>query len=120
MSKDLHPDLGEVPLTAVLSALADPLRLGVVRLLADGRERQWGELDAPVAASTLSHHLKVLRSAGVTRTRNEGTRCYVHLRSEELESRYPGVLASVLAASGSSATTVGIKATGERVQSGSP
>ncbi|MGO1974806.1 MAG: ArsR/SmtB family transcription factor [Propionibacteriaceae bacterium] len=110
MSKHLHPDLGEVPLTTVLSALSDPLRLGLVRLLADGRECQWGELDAPVAASTLSHHLKVLRSAGVTRTRNEGTRCFVHLRREDLEAQFPGLLDSVLASSGHGATTVGIKA----------
>ncbi len=96
-------------LTTVLGALSDPLRLGLVQLLSDGVERQWGELDAPVAKSTLSHHLKVLRSAGITRTREEGTRCYVHLRAEELEKRYPGLLQSLLATPGHGATTVGIK-----------
>jgi DNA-binding transcriptional ArsR family regulator len=104
-----HPDLNEIPLTTVLGALSDPLRLGLVRLLSDGVERQWGELDAPVAKSTLSHHLKVLRSSGVTRTREEGTRCYVHLRAEELEKRYPGLLQSLLATPEHGATTVGIK-----------
>src|SRR5690606_29488333 len=43
-----HPDLEDIELTTVLSALADPVRLGLVRLLSDGVERQWGELDAPV------------------------------------------------------------------------
>lgn len=110
MAKDAHhPDLDDVALTTVLGALADPLRLGLVQLLSDGVERQWGELDAPVAKSTLSHHLKVLRSSGVTRTREEGTRCYVHLRAEELEERYPGLLHSLLTAPGHGATTVGIK-----------
>jgi DNA-binding transcriptional ArsR family regulator len=104
-----HPDLDEVPLTTVLAALSDPLRLGLVRLLSDGVERQWGELDTPVAKSTLSHHLKVLRSSGITRTREEGTRCYVHLRLDELERRFPGLLGSVLAAEGHGATTVGVK-----------
>lgn len=93
----------------MLAALADPLRLGLVRLLSDGAERQWGELDAPVANSTLSHHLKVLRSSGVTHTREEGTRCYVHLRAAELEHRFPGLLQSLLATPGHGATTVGIK-----------
>lgn len=93
----------------MLAALSDPLRLGLVRLLSDGAERQWGELDAPVSNSTLSHHLKVLRSAGVTRTREEGTRCYVHLRSDELEKRFPGLLDSVLAVQGHGATVVEIK-----------
>ena len=111
MSKHAHPDLGEVPLTTVLSALSDPLRLGIVRLLSDGAERQWGELDAPVAASTLSHHLKVLRAAGVTRTRDEGTRCYVHLRRDELDKHFPGLLDSVLTTTDHGATTIGIKTT---------
>ena len=110
MAKDAqHPDLDEVTLTTVLAALSDPLRLGLVRLLSDGVERQWGELAAPVAKSTLSHHLKVLRSSGVTRTRDEGTRCYVHLRVEDLEGRFPGLLQSVLATEGHGATTVAIK-----------
>lgn len=106
-----HPALDEVALTTVLAALADPIRLGLVRLLSDGVERQWGELDAPVAKSTLSHHLKVLRSSGVTRTREEGTRCYVRLRGDELEERFPGLLTSVLATTGHGATDVGIKQT---------
>ncbi len=93
----------------MLAALSDPLRLGLVRLLSDGAERQWGELDAPVAKSTLSHHLKVLRSSGVTWTREEGTRCYVHLRAEELEERFPGLLQSLMASPGHGATTVAIK-----------
>ena len=110
MAKDPpHPALDEVALTTVLAALSDPLRLGLVRLLSDGVERQWGELDAPVANSTLSHHLKVLRSSGVTRTREEGTRCYVRLRTDELERRFPGLLQSLLTTSGHGATDVGIK-----------
>ncbi len=100
-----------MPVTTVLSALSDPLRLGVVRLLSDGQERQWGELDAPVAASTLSHHMKVLRSAGITRTRDEGTRCYVHLRRDELDAHFPGLLDSILNAPELGVTTVGIKRT---------
>ncbi|BCJ60335.1 ArsR/SmtB family transcription factor [Micromonospora endophytica] len=111
MSKHAHPDLADVPVTTVLSSLSDPLRLGVVRLLSDGQERQWGELDAPVAASTLSHHMKVLRSAGITRTRDEGTRCYVHLRRDELDAHFPGLLDSILNAPELGVTTVGIKRT---------
>lgn len=110
MAKDAqHPDLDEVALTTVLAALSDPLRLGLVRLLSDGVERQWGELDAPVAKSTLSHHLKVLRSSGVTRTRDEGTRCYVHLRADDLDRRFPGLLQSLLATADHGATPVAVK-----------
>lgn len=104
-----HPGVSEMKLAKVLSALADPLRLGVVYLLADGEERQWGELDAPVSKSTLSHHMKTLRSAGVTRTRDEGTRCYVRLRADDLEDRFPGLLAALLSAAPADATPVGLK-----------
>lgn len=104
-----HPDVSDITLTKVLSALADPLRLGVVCLLADGQERQWGELDVPVSKSTLSHHMKTLRNAGVTRTREEGTRCYVHLRADDLEARFPGLLGTLLNAAPADATPVGIK-----------
>jgi DNA-binding transcriptional ArsR family regulator len=51
----------------------------------------------PVAKSTLSHHLKVLRDAGLTRTRAEGVQRFVSLRTEDIELRFPGLLGSVLA-----------------------
>jgi len=104
-----HPATEDLSLPRVLSALSDPLRLGIVHLLSDGQERQWGELDAPVSKSTLSHHMKTLRSAGITRTRDEGTRCYVHLRSDDLDERFPGLLASVLRADSEDITPIGLK-----------
>lgn len=93
-----HPDTADLMLTGVLAALSDPIRLQLVQTLADGREKAWSQLSAPVAKSTLSHHLKTLRSAGVTRTRQEGTRCFVRLRIDDLEQRFPGLLHTVLAA----------------------
>lgn len=98
MKRAHHPDLDEIGLVGVMGALSDPIRIGLVRVLADGRERGWGELRAPVAKSTLSHHLRVLRDAGVTRTRQEGTRCFVELRRDDLESRFPGLVDAVLRA----------------------
>jgi DNA-binding transcriptional ArsR family regulator len=86
----------EITLPRLLGSLSDPTRLGIVRILSDGAEHGWGQLHAPVAKSTLSHHLKVLREAGVTQTRVEGTRCYVTLRREALEARFPGLLPALL------------------------
>lgn len=104
-----HPATADISLTRVLFALSEPLRLGIVCLLSDGQERQWGELDAPVSKSTLSHHMKTLRSAGITRTRDEGTRCYVHLRADDLDARFPGLLTSLLKAAPQDAISVGLK-----------
>lgn len=98
VKRQAHPDLDQMRLTEVMSALSDPIRVGLVRLLSDGVERGWGELRAPVAKSTLSHHLRVLRSAGIIRAREEGTRCFVRLRREDLDARFPNLLDSVLAA----------------------
>lgn len=99
-----HPDVDDVELVAVLSALAEPTRLRIVRMLAacegaDGtteNERAWGDLDLPIAQSTLSHHLRILREAGLLRNRAEGTRCFVSLRTDEIDARFPGLLQTVL------------------------
>lgn len=98
MKQARHPDVAEMTLTAVMGALSDPIRVGLVRLLSDNKERGWGELRTPVVKSTLSHHLRVLRDAGITRTRQEGTRCFVMLRRSDLDTRFPGLLSAVLAA----------------------
>jgi DNA-binding transcriptional ArsR family regulator len=92
-----HPDAERLSLPGVLHALSDPVRLAIVRELADGVELPCGMLDVPVAKSTLSHHLKVLRDAGVTRTRAEGVQRFVSLRSGDIEGRFPGLLGCVLA-----------------------
>ena len=50
----------------------------------------------PVAKSTGSHHLKVLREAGIVTAEVDGTRKYHTLRRDDLEARFPGLLDSVL------------------------
>jgi DNA-binding transcriptional ArsR family regulator len=98
MSELAEPALAGVPVTAVLQALADPTRLRMVRALADRGERLCGTLEEQLPKATRSHHLKVLREAGVTHTRAVGTGRYVSLRSEELDQHFPGLLAAVLTA----------------------
>jgi DNA-binding transcriptional ArsR family regulator len=88
-----HCAAEEITLSGVLSALADPTRLQIARVLSDGREH----LQADVTQSTLSHHMKRLRQAGIAWSRPDGTRCYVSLRPE-LEQRLPGLLAAILTA----------------------
>jgi DNA-binding transcriptional ArsR family regulator len=87
----------EIELTAVLQALADPVRLQIVREL-DGvdDERACGLFALSVAPSTRSHHFRVLREAGVVRTRVAGTRRLVSVRRAELDARFPGLLDAVL------------------------
>jgi DNA-binding transcriptional ArsR family regulator len=91
-----HPGIDELDLVSVLSALGHPIRMQIVSALANRGEHGWGELDVPVAKSTLSHHLKLLRDSGVTHTRAEGSRCFVSIRRDDLEHRFPGLLDAVL------------------------
>jgi DNA-binding transcriptional ArsR family regulator len=90
-----HPTLDEITLPEVLHALSDPLRLSILQALTPGRETAWGSLSVSVAPSTLSHHLKVLRNAGLIINRRDGTRCQISLRPE-LAERFPGLLDTVL------------------------
>ena len=91
-----HPRVDELELAEVLHALSDPVRLEIVRLLADQQERPCSAVEAKVAKSTLSHHFKVLREAGITFTRANGTHRLMSLRKDDLEERFPGLLTSVL------------------------
>ena len=94
-----QPDRYELELPAVLHALSDPIRLRIVRALADDGPCNCGSFAVPVAKSTLSHHFRVLREAGVTLTEQAGTQRVVSLRRGDLDARFPGLLAAVLAAS---------------------
>jgi DNA-binding transcriptional ArsR family regulator len=93
-----HPRIEEVSLPDVLHALSDPVRLQIVRTLEEVGEKSCSGVESSVSKSTLSHHFKVLREAGLTHTRVDGTHRYVSLRKDELDGRFPGLLGSVLAA----------------------
>jgi DNA-binding transcriptional ArsR family regulator len=96
------PDLSAIPVVRVLEALADPVRLAIVRQLAgcgrDG-ELSCSQIELPVTKSTASHHLKTLVNAGITAEREAGTRKFIRLRRDELDARFPGLIDSVLHAS---------------------
>jgi DNA-binding transcriptional ArsR family regulator len=91
-----HPERDEIALAEVLHALSDPMRLRIVAALAGGDERSCGSIDLPVTKSTCTHHFKVLREAGVIRQRQEGTSRLNALRRDDLEVRFPGLLATIL------------------------
>ena len=94
-----HPAREEIEIGAVLHALSDPVRLRIVaKLAADESEHSCGSFDVPVTKSTCTHHFKVLREAGVIRQRQEGTKRVNTLRDDDLEARFPGLLATILQA----------------------
>lgn len=104
MPRFTHPRLEDVALENMLHALADPSRLEIVRRLdADRRENGDGLACGAAAAcemprATLSNHFAILRAAGLIESRKQGVQVINRLRRDEVDGRFPGVLAAVLAA----------------------
>jgi len=98
----VHADLDEVSVLTALSALADPVRIQLVRELAGSAAwtRSCGSFDVPVGKAALSHHFSVLRGAGLVEQRDQGPKRVNRLRREEFDARFPGLLDLILRADG--------------------
>ncbi|MFF9105123.1 ArsR/SmtB family transcription factor [Streptomyces rubrogriseus] len=95
-----EPGVDELRLETVLGALSDPLRLTIVRKLLLESENfdhscGWFGFDRP--KSSLTHHFKALREAGVTRQRQYGLERRSQVRVDDLNARFPGLLDLVAA-----------------------
>jgi DNA-binding transcriptional ArsR family regulator len=92
----VHPASEEITLSGVLYALADPVRLEMFRRLADrGEVNCSGCAPIELPKSTLSHHLRVLREAGLVRSEKRGTEIVNAARLADLEARFPGLVGSI-------------------------
>ncbi|WP_245569647.1 ArsR/SmtB family transcription factor [Gordonia shandongensis] len=90
---------GLADLHTLLVALADPVRLEMVRRLYDARgEAACADLYDTVTKATASHHFKTLREAGIVERRRTGRGQGYVLRFAAVESAYPGLLFSILSA----------------------
>jgi DNA-binding transcriptional ArsR family regulator len=94
VQKIAHPDVEAFDLATIMRTVGDPVRLAIVRELADGTEQACSTLQARlgIPASTGSYHLRLLREAGVTRSRSAGTSRLISLRRDDLEERFPGLV----------------------------
>jgi DNA-binding transcriptional ArsR family regulator len=102
MDDGIEPAAQDIQLPRVLAALADPHRLAAVRFVARHGE-SWcaqviQEAELPMTKTTFSHHLRILREAGVITKRIEGAKGYMSLRKGDLDRRFPGLIDSVLSA----------------------
>jgi DNA-binding transcriptional ArsR family regulator len=102
-----HPLRDHIELTAVLEALSDPTRLAIVLML-DGMAEEFEAQDQPEqrcsafghlgSKTNLTYHFARLRAAGITHARAEGTSRFISLRRADLDSRFPGLLDTVITA----------------------
>src|SRR5471030_318119 len=91
-----HPKRSEVSLERVLFALSDPIRLNMVRMLASTKRVNSLSLGPGMPRSTITHHTRILREAGLTRTMPEGRNCWISLRRNLLSDKFPGLLEIIL------------------------
>jgi DNA-binding transcriptional ArsR family regulator len=100
MSRFVHPADEDITLAGVLGALSDPMRLRILKKLL---EKRAGSLSCSAAApcpemakSTLSHHFRVLRDAGLIRTTKQGVENLNCVRWKDVNARFPGLLKGIM------------------------
>lgn len=96
----LHPETDQITLPNVLAALGDDMRLAIVGCLARSDPLEGlvcGQLTGLTSKTNLTYHVCKLREAGVVNVRPEGTRRRVTLRKDDLNSRFPGFLDTIIA-----------------------
>ncbi|MEU6409276.1 helix-turn-helix domain-containing protein [Microbispora sp. NPDC046933] len=113
-----HPDREQIRIEDVLSALGNPIRLAVVRVLDAGGEHNCGSvlnILGVTSKSTMTHHWRVLRDSGVIWQQPSGRENALRLRREDLDARYPGLLDAILTGAVDDET---VEADRERLRSG--
>jgi DNA-binding transcriptional ArsR family regulator len=105
----VEPAAADIDLPRVLAALADPHRLAAVQYVARHGE-SWcsqviQEAGLGTSKSTFSHHLRILREAGIITKRIQGAKGYMSLRKDDLNARFPGLIDSITGAAAELAPT---------------
>jgi DNA-binding transcriptional ArsR family regulator len=96
-----HPQVRDMTVAAILHALSDPVRLGIISELLKNRRgmnctQTALKLKRPMPKSTCSQHYRILREAGLIASERKGVDLSSRVRSADLEARFPGLLAAIL------------------------
>lgn len=97
-----EPSRDDIALEAIFGALSQPLRLTIIqKLLLESEQYDhacgWFGFSRP--KSSLTHHFKALREAGLIRQRQYGLERRSRVRIEDLDARFPGLLDLLVARS---------------------
>ncbi len=98
----IHPAIKEVPVEAILHALADPVRVAIYADIVKGCNENCSTFltvgGRGIPKSTLSHHFRILREAGLIRSERRGVEMFNTSRCEEVDRRYPGLIQAIVKA----------------------
>jgi DNA-binding transcriptional ArsR family regulator len=99
MVQFVHPSREDITLAGVLAALAEPMRLRIVKNLLERKDCMSCTEAAPcpdIAKSTLSNHFRVLREAGLIQTSKKGVEHRNVVREADINARFPKLLKTIL------------------------
>ena len=104
MSRPLtHPNIEDTTVAGILHALADPVRLTIVRELLRAEAslnctQMTDRLELEMPKSTCSQHYRILRESGLIFSERKGVELTSRVRVHELETRFPSLLSTILKA----------------------
>ena len=99
MVQFVHPSREDITLAGVLAALADPMRLRIVKSLLNRDDCMSCREAAPcpdMAKSTLSNHFRILREAGLIETTKKGVEHRNVVREADINARFPRLLKMIV------------------------
>ena len=96
-----HPALTDVTVEGILHALSDPVRAMIFAGIVNSGKPQTCSVfltvsERAIPKSTLSQHFKALREAGLIRSERRGVEMHNTSRCDEIERRFPGLIASIM------------------------
>jgi DNA-binding transcriptional ArsR family regulator len=96
-----HPPIEDVTVEGILHALSDPVRAAIFTNLATSDSASncstfLHVTDKKIPKSTLSHHFKALREAGLIRAERRGVEMHNTSRCPEIDRRFPGLIAAII------------------------
>jgi DNA-binding transcriptional ArsR family regulator len=99
----LHPSVEDITVEGILHVLSDPVRVAIFTDIAMANCSQncttFSSIgDRAIPKSTLSQHFKALREAGLIRSERMGVEMQNISRCDEIEQRFPGLLATIMKA----------------------
>lgn len=94
-----HPAAADISLDGILHALSDGARRAIVAKLIAHGGLTCGQSCDDLPPSTISHHYRILRDCGLIRSERSGVSVFNTVRTEDIDRRFPGLVAAILAAS---------------------
>lgn len=99
----IHPPVEEMTVEGILYALSDPIRVRILTGVVAAECAQSCTMIAslnsmPMPKSTLSHHFKILREAGLIRSERKGVELQNKSRWDEYHKKFGPMISSIIEA----------------------